>query len=109
MAEGFITRHIKIGDRRHTENRMIIKDLDMAARNIHDGKISRKCIYSRPFSLLKSDMRVYAGGECARETEFIRRHLTNYEIYRHYILRKFNIKFNIVDKDGDDDETVVAQ
>jgi hypothetical protein len=30
-------------------------------------------------------MRVYAGGEYVRETEFIRRHLTDYEIYRHYI------------------------
>jgi hypothetical protein len=85
MAEGFIARHIEIGGRKHTENRIIMKDLDMAARGTHDGKISRKCIYLRPFSLLKSGMRAYAGGECARETEFIRRHLTNYEVYKHYI------------------------
>jgi hypothetical protein len=32
MAEGFIARHIEIGGRKHTENRMIIRGLDMTAR-----------------------------------------------------------------------------
>ena len=40
----------------------------MAARGTHDGKISGKCIHSRPFSLLKSGVRAYAG-ECAGEAE----------------------------------------
>jgi hypothetical protein len=69
MAEGFIARYIEIGDRRHTENRIIMRGLDMAARGTHDGKISGKCIHSRHFSLSKSGMRAYAGGECAREAE----------------------------------------
>jgi hypothetical protein len=41
MAEGFIARHIKIGSRKHTENRIIIRGLDMTARGTHDGKISK--------------------------------------------------------------------
>jgi hypothetical protein len=56
----------------------------MAARGIHDGKISGKCILLRSFSLLKSGVRAYAG-ECARRGRGIRRHLTDYEVYRHYI------------------------
>jgi hypothetical protein len=60
MAEGFIARHIEIGGRKHTENRMIIRGLDMTARGTHDGKISGKCIHSRPFSLSKSGVRAYS-------------------------------------------------
>jgi hypothetical protein len=69
IAEGFIARHIKIGDRKHIENRIIMRGLDMTARGTHDGKINEKCIHLRPFSLLKSGMRAYAGGEYAGEAE----------------------------------------
>jgi hypothetical protein len=68
IAEGFIARHIEIGGRRHIENRMIMRGLDMAARGTYDGKISGKCIRLRPFSLSKSGVRAYAG-ECAGEAE----------------------------------------
>jgi hypothetical protein len=33
----------------------------MAARDIHDGEISGKCAHLKPFSLLKSGIRAYAG------------------------------------------------
>jgi hypothetical protein len=69
MAEGFIARHIEIGNRRYTKNRIIMRSLDITAKGIHDGKISGKCIHSRPFSLLKSGMRAYTSGEYAREAE----------------------------------------
>jgi hypothetical protein len=56
MAESFVTRHIEIGG----TLKIITRDLDMAARDIHDSEINKKCPYLRPFLLLKSGIRVYA-------------------------------------------------
>jgi hypothetical protein len=39
---------------------MTARGLDMVARGTHDSEISKKCLYLRPFSLLKSGIRAYA-------------------------------------------------
>jgi hypothetical protein len=57
MAESFVTRHIEIGG----TLKIITRNLDMVARGTYDSEISKKCLYLRPFSLLKSGIRVYTG------------------------------------------------
>jgi hypothetical protein len=64
MAESFVTRHIEIGGTLKIITRgldMAARGLNMAARGTHDGEISKKCPYLRPFSLLKNGIRAYAG------------------------------------------------
>ena len=64
MAENFVTRYIKIGNTLKIITRdlnIITRNLNIAARDTHDNEISKKCLYVRPFSLLKSGIRAYAG------------------------------------------------